>query len=160
MCIISQYIWILKFCLIYPISQFYFHWLYCIAQLLRHVQLFATPGIVAHQAPLPMEFSRQEHFSGIPFPTPGNLPDSGIKPESLASPILAGGSLLLGSLGCLIYPISPFYFHWTQILLSDIRVVTSIFYCFNWSDLAAAAFGLFSFTVWEIYLNVHTSVFI
>ena len=64
-------------------------------------QLFATPWIVAHQAPLHMEFSRQEHFSGVPFPTPGNLPDSGIKPESLASPVLAGGSLLLGYLGSL-----------------------------------------------------------
>ena len=110
MCIISQYIWILKFCLIYPISQFYFHWLYCITQLLRHVQLFATPGIVAHQAPLPMEFSRQEHFSGMPFPTPGNLPDSGIKAESLASPVLAGGSLLLGSLDVLFILFPHFIF--------------------------------------------------
>ena len=43
------------------------------------------------QAPLPMEFSRQEYWSGLPFPTPGNLPDPGIEPTSLASPALASG---------------------------------------------------------------------
>ena len=40
-----------------------------------------------------MGFLRQEYWSGLPFPTPGNFPDPGIKPESLASPALAGGSL-------------------------------------------------------------------
>ena len=42
------------------------------------------------QAPLSMEFSRQEYWSGLPFPTPGNLPNLGIKPTSPASPALAG----------------------------------------------------------------------
>ena len=45
---------------------------------------------VAHQAPLSMEFSRQEYWSGLPFPTPGNLPISGIKHTSPVSPALAG----------------------------------------------------------------------
>ena len=48
------------------------------------VQLFETPWTVAGQALLPMEFSRQEYWSGLPFPTPGNLPDAGIKPVSPA----------------------------------------------------------------------------
>ena len=43
------------------------------------------------QAPLPMEFSRQEYWSGAPFPTPGDLPDPGIKPASLVSPAMVGG---------------------------------------------------------------------
>ena len=47
-----------------------------------------TPWTVAPQAPLSMGFSRQEHWSGLPFPPPGALPDSGIE---LASPALAGG---------------------------------------------------------------------
>ena len=47
--------------------------------------------IVANQAPLPMEFSRQEYLSGLLFPSPGDLPNSGIKPSSLVSPTLAGG---------------------------------------------------------------------
>ena len=45
----------------------------------------------AHQAPLSMEFSRQEYWSGLPFPPPEDLPDPGIKPMSLTSPALAGG---------------------------------------------------------------------
>ena len=57
------------------------------ACMLSCVQLFATPRTVIHQAPLLMEFSRQECWSGLPFPSPGDLPDSGIKP---ASPALAG----------------------------------------------------------------------
>ena len=50
-----------------------------------HVQLFATPWTVAHQAPLCMRFSRQEYYSGLPCPPPGDLPDPGIKPASLKS---------------------------------------------------------------------------
>ena len=49
-----------------------------------------TPWTVARQAPLSVEFSRQEYWSGLPFPAPGNLPDPGVEPMSLASPALAG----------------------------------------------------------------------
>ena len=52
---------------------------------LSRVRLFATPWTVAHRAPLSMGFSRQEHWSGLPFPSPGDLPDPGIE---LASPAL------------------------------------------------------------------------
>ena len=48
----------------------------------------ATPWTVAYQAPLSMEFPRQEYWSGLPFPFPGDIPDPGIKPEF---PALAGG---------------------------------------------------------------------
>ena len=60
------------------------------------VWLLEIPWTVALQAPLSMGFSRQEYWSGLPFPTPGNLPNPGIKP---ASPVLAGGvftTVLLG----------------------------------------------------------------
>ena len=56
--------------------------------MLSHVWLFVTPWTTAHQAPLSMWFSRQGYWSGLPFPTPGNLPSPGIEP---ASPVLAGG---------------------------------------------------------------------
>ena len=59
--------------------------------MLSHVQLFATPWTVLLQAPLSMESFRQEYWSGLPFPTPGDLPDPGFKPMSLSSPALAGG---------------------------------------------------------------------
>ena len=55
-----------------------------------HVQFFATLWTVAHQAPLSMGFSRQEYWSGLPCPPPGDLPNPGIKPMSLMSPALAG----------------------------------------------------------------------
>ena len=53
---------------------------------LSRVQLFGTPWTVAYQAPPPppMGFSRQEYWSGLPFPSPGGLPDPGIEPRSLA----------------------------------------------------------------------------
>ena len=60
-------------------------------KLLNHVQLFAAPWTVDHQAPLSMEFSRLEYWSGLPFPTPGDLPDPGIQLASLASSTLAEG---------------------------------------------------------------------
>ena len=49
---------------------------------LSRVRLFATPWTVAHQALPSMGFSRQEYWSGLPFPSPGDLPDPGIKPRS------------------------------------------------------------------------------
>ena len=49
----------------------------------NHVQFFVTLWNVAHQAPLSMGFSRQEYWSGLPFPTPGDLPNPGIQPASL-----------------------------------------------------------------------------
>ena len=58
------------------------------AQLLGCVWPFGTPWNVIHQASLPMEFSRQEYWSGMPFPTPGDILEPVIKP---ASPALVGG---------------------------------------------------------------------
>ena len=55
------------------------------------VQFFATSWTVVHQTPLSMEFSRQEYRSGVLFPPPGKLPDRGIEPISLVSPVLAAG---------------------------------------------------------------------
>ena len=59
--------------------------------VLNRVQLFQTPWTVACQAPLSMQFSRQEYWRGLPFPSPGDLPDPGIKLASLVSPALADG---------------------------------------------------------------------
>ena len=47
------------------------------------------PSAVAHQAPLSMEFFRQEYWSGLPFPSPGNPPNSGIKPRSLTDSLIS-----------------------------------------------------------------------
>ena len=55
-----------------------------------HVQLFAVPWTVAHKAPLSMRLSRQEYWTGLPFPSPGDLPDWGIQPTAAVSSALAG----------------------------------------------------------------------
>ena len=59
--------------------------------LLSHVQLFATPWTVAHQAPLSMGFPKEEYWSALPFPPPGDLLNPRIKPMS---PALARDSFL------------------------------------------------------------------
>ena len=75
---------------------------------LSRVQLFATPGTVTHQASLSMGFSRQEYWSGLPFPPPEDLPDPGIKLTSLVSPGLAGGFFTTGAT-CKGSPVRYFY---------------------------------------------------
>ena len=62
----------------------------CVLSCFSHVWLFVTLWMVAHQAPLSRVFSRQEYWSGLLCPPPGDLPDPGIKPVSLMSPALAG----------------------------------------------------------------------
>ena len=61
----------------------------------------ATPWTVACQAPLSMRFSRQEYWSGLPFPSPGDLPDPGIKPRS---PALQADSFPIELQGKLTFP--------------------------------------------------------
>ena len=62
-----------------------------ICSVTQRVHLFVTPWTAARQPPLSMGFSKQEFWSGLPFPIPGDLPNPGIKPVSLSSPALAGG---------------------------------------------------------------------
>ena len=75
--------------------------------VLSCVQLSATPWTVARQVPLSMEFSRQEYWSGLPFPIPRNLSIPGIKPMSLA---VAGGFFIINATweapGCQLYNVS------------------------------------------------------
>ena len=63
----------------------------CVLSHFSHVRLFLILWTVAYQVPLSMGFSRHEYFSGLPCPTPGDLPDSRIEPVSHMSPALAGG---------------------------------------------------------------------
>ena len=62
-------------------------------KLLSCVRLFATPWTVAYQASQSMGFSRQDYWSGVPFPSPGDLPDPGIEPSSPALQIRSDQSL-------------------------------------------------------------------
>ena len=69
------------------------------AQSFSYVQIFVTLWTVAHQVPLSMELSRQEYWSRLPFPTPGDLSNSGIKLEFSASPALVSGFFTTESIG-------------------------------------------------------------
>ena len=73
------------------VLSFHFH-VYC---HFSHAWIFANLWTIARQAPLSMGFCRQEYWSGLPFPPPGDLPDPGIEPVSLISPALAGTVLIL-----------------------------------------------------------------
>ena len=63
-------------------EQWRMQWKWKQVKLLSRVQLFATPWNIAHQSSPSMEFSRQEYCSGLPFPSPGDLPDPGMEPGS------------------------------------------------------------------------------
>ena len=73
--------------------------------LFSRVRLFATPWTVAYQAPPSMGFSRQEYWSGLPFPSPGDLPDPGIKP---GSPALQADALTSQPPGKPFWLVTPF----------------------------------------------------
>ena len=78
-----------------------------------HVELFADLWTVAQQAPRSMEFSRKEYWSGLPYPSPGDLPNPGMEPVSLTYPSLAGKFFTLAPLGKPqhIYHLVHFYGH-------------------------------------------------
>ena len=88
----------------------------CTLSHLSPVWLSVTPWTSDHHAPLSTGFSRQEHWSGLPFPPPGNLPDPGIKPASLASPALQANSSALSHRGSL---------HWAYTETQDVAEVDS-----------------------------------
>ena len=93
------------------------------AQLFSHVRLFATPWTTAHHTSRSMEFSRHEPWIGLPFPSPGDLPNSGIEPRSLASPSLAGGFFTTEPLG---KPQTHDFTH-TQILRCRVYMYTLVY---------------------------------
>ena len=93
------------------------------------VRFFATPWTVAYQAPPSMGFSRQECWSGLPFPSPGDLPDLGIKPRSptlqadalLSEPPGKCGSIQLSSLSLVRLFATP----WTAVLQASLSITNS-----------------------------------
>ena len=98
--------------------------LHLCACVLSHVWLSSTPWTVAHQTPLSMWFSRQEHWSGLLCPPPGDLPDPGIEPASLKSPALAGRIFITGATweaqGSLYSRLKTFELCWIMWLLESL----------------------------------------
>ena len=85
-----------------------------LACLLSHVWLFVTPWTIARQATLSVGFPRQEYWSGLPFPSPGDLPDPGVEP---VSPALAGGFFTTESLDDVMRPWERLIFAFSYIIL-------------------------------------------
>ena len=99
-------------------------------QLLSPVQTFASPQTVSPQTPLSKEFSGQEYWSGLPFPTPGDLPDPGIKPGPPAFPALAGGFFIAEPPGKHVFC----YLNFTDCSVS---IFTYIINCWSHSLISA-----------------------
>ena len=89
------------------------------------VQLFATPWTIAWQAPLSMGFSRQEYWSRLPGPPPGDLPHPGMEPASLMSPALAGRFLPLAPPGKAMTDFRVIHFYSDRYSLSAIAAGTT-----------------------------------
>ena len=90
--------------------------------VLSPVQLFATSWTVARQAPPSMGFSRQEYWSGLPFPSSAVLPDPGMEPVSPESPALAGGFFATGPPGKLKDLSLGLQFFFLVMSLSDFSI--------------------------------------
>jgi len=95
LCVYIQYVYIYVYVYIYIYIYIYIQCAVAV-QYLSHVWLFVAPWTVTHQAPLYMEFSKQEYWSGFSFLSPGDLPDPGIE---LRSPALQADSLPLSHQG-------------------------------------------------------------
>ena len=80
----------------------------CVLSQFSRVWLSATPWTIARQAPLSIGFSRQKYWKGLSYPSPGDLPNPGIEPESLESPALAG-EFFTSSASWIISPYICFY---------------------------------------------------
>ena len=104
---------------------------------LSRVQLFATPWTVAYQAPLSVGFSGQEYWSGLPFPSPGDLPNPGIKPRS---PALWPDALPSEPPGKTMKQNEMFF--WNALVFSMIQWVGSVI-----SD--SSAFSKSSLNIWK-----------
>ena len=104
---------------------------FCVLSCFSCVRLFMTPWTVAHQALLSMGFSKQEYWSGLLCPPPGDLPDPGIESVSLMSPALAGGFFLPQAPPGKFYPslnyhFFLFFFSIGRYLLYNIALVSAV----------------------------------
>ena len=88
------------------------------AQSLSCVLFFGTPWTITHQAPLSMEFSRQEYLSVLPSPITGDLPDPGIEIESLVSSTFLDGFFTTGATWE-----APIDYVWIWVIISDKRTI-------------------------------------
>ena len=104
------------------------------------VWLFVTLWTVAHQAPLSVGFPRQEYWSGLPCPPPGDLPDQAIEPASLMSPALAGRFFTTSTIWhhtyMIIYPHQMMAMLGIAVCITMQKIVTEIHHLNNLKEKA------------------------
>ena len=104
---IHAYVWLSLSAVRLKVFTLLIDYVLCCAQSLSCGQLFATPRTVGCQSPLSMGLSRQEHWSGLPFPPPGDLPHPGIEPTSIHVPASKANPLLLSPQGSPLISYAP-----------------------------------------------------
>ena len=102
----------------------------CCCCRFSRVRLYVTPGTVACQAPLSLRFSRQEYWSRLPCPPPGDRPNPGIKPTSLMSPALAGGFFTTSAAWEAQNPLLSLFIL-MLIVMGATLIVYTFFWCFS-----------------------------
>ena len=117
---------------------------------LSHVQLSVTPWTVACQVPTSVGFPRQEHWNGLPFPSPGDLPDPGIKPISLS---LGDGFFTAETPG---KPFHSYLYIYSQVsyLLSY-----SLFHTLDWYFARLGRQATIIWITWSIHFEIQISSF-
>ena len=143
-------------------------WCVCMLRHFSHVWFFATPCTVGHQAPLSMEFSRREYWSGLPCPPPGDLSDWGIEPASLMSLSLAGGFLITNNTweAWLFLELSPISLSYCKTVILQLlflsqqyrlqNILFAIIYKFHW--IYIYIFFFFTSTSNHLVLAVSSNV--
>ena len=124
-------------------------------QSLSHVWLFVVPWTVACQAPLSTGFFRQEYWSSLPFPTPGDLPDPGIEPTYLVSLALAGRffttvapgqRLYFGYYSLIRYMVCKCFSHCVGCLFTPLIISFAVRKLFSFMQ---SHFSIFVFVAWS-----------
>ena len=116
----------------------------CVLSHFSCVRLFSTPWTTGQQAPLSMGFSRQEYWSGLPFPSPGDLPNPEIKPMSLYISCISRPEKAMAPHSSTLAWRIP----WTEEP-GRLQSMGSLRVGHDWSDLAAALADRFFSTTWK-----------
>ena len=126
----------------------------CCAELLSHVRLFVTPWTVARQAPLYRRFSSQEHWSGLPCPPPGHLPNPGTEPMSPALPVDSYQLSYQGSPGGMAGAVQSL-----GVTLDCFSLVVVLFVKVLFCFVSGFIKQLRSYPVLNLLLSIHSQVY-
>ena len=123
----------------------------CVRSRSSSIRLCATLWTIACQAPLSMEFSRQEYWSGLPCPFSGDLPDAGIKLVTLMSPALAGRFFTIGIFSNELALLIRWPKYWSFSIRHSNEYSELISFRIDWFDLLAVQWTLKNFLQYHFF---------